>query len=462
MNWLFLSCIVAISIGTRLVLGSVIPGMHEYEAIFLYGSDILVIFFISWSLWQGRKIIRRLFHENGGVLIFVLFIAALTSLWSAPSFWLGLYGFIRLFILIGFAYTVGVVAWPAKAFRAALITIAVIALIQSIIGIAQFSLQESVGLQIFGEPSLVSYAGSASTINIEGGRVLRAYGTFPHPNVYAGFLALGLLTLSYFYLWCESQLKKDIFNHPRNWWNWRHGIAALNLYIRHRYFYLRLLLAAAAFLTTVGLVLSFSRSGWIAAIIGSITLCVGALRARFGVGAVIRLALMLGSCVTICYLMFAPLIIPRSQFERTDPAVNERLIYGQIGVDVLSDSVGGVGVGNQVLYGVQNELYQKYGLTKIWNWEPIHNLFILIGAELGWLGLLSFLVFLGMIVFGEKSRTLWKTASLEWVIVMAMLFALMATGLFDHYLWTIQAGKIMLWLVIGLCLSRLPVAKKAG
>ncbi len=455
MTWLLVLCIAVLPIGTRFLLGSVIPGIHEYEIILFYGSDVLALLLIGWVVWRRKAALESLFHEHGGALLFVFMVAAAASTILAPSVELGVYSLLRLCLLVAFAYAVGVISGAAKVFKAALITIAIVAVTQSMIGIAQFSRQESLGLQFFGEPSLASYAGSASTIEIEGGRVLRAYGTFPHPNILAGFLALGLLSLAYWYLRCEQQLRQDIFNHPRTWWNWRHALAALKLYLKHRYFYLRLLIAAGSFTTIIGLVFTLSRSGWIAAAVGVGVLCLATIRSRAGAAAALRLVLMLGVCVVIMYQLFSPIITPRAQFTRTEPAVNERIIYGEMGLDMLSGAIGGVGIGNQVLYGVRSHMYQQHGLPRAWSWEPVHNLYLLIGAELGWLGLLSFLLFLGMVAWSKRSRELWRAASPEWAIVMAMLVALLVAGLFDHYLWTIQPGRLMLWLVIGLCLSQL-------
>jgi hypothetical protein len=178
-------------------------------------------------------------------------ITASSSACLAPSVGLGFYSLARLGVFIIFAYSVGIVSGAAKAFRAAIVAVAVMAVLQSIVGILQFSHQESIGLQMLGEPILSSYVGGVSTIEIGGGRILRAYGTFPHPNILAGFLALGLVSLAYWYLWFEQQLRREIFNHPRTWWNWQHALTALKLYVRHRYFYLRLLVASGAFLVVI-------------------------------------------------------------------------------------------------------------------------------------------------------------------------------------------------------------------
>jgi O-antigen ligase len=462
MTWLLVLCVAVLPLGTRFFLGSVIPGVHEYEAILFYGSDILALLLIGWVLMRRKTALQSLFHNHGGAFLFAFLIVATASACIAPSVGLGFYSLIRLCVLVAFAYSVGVVTSVAKVFKAGLVTIALVAVLQSVVGILQFSRQESIGLQMFGEPALTAYLGGVSTIEIAGGRVLRAYGTFPHPNILAGFLAIGLIVLAYWYLWCEERLRQAIFNHPRTWWNWQHTIAALKLYVRHPYFYLRLLVASGAFLVTIGLVLSLSRSGWIAATVGIATLCLGTMKTRAGAAAALRLVLMLGVCVAISYTMFSPIISPRAQFNRSERAVDERLIYGRIGLDMMASTVAGVGIGNQVLYGVNNHLYQERGLVRSWNWEPIHNLYLLIGAELGWLGLLSFLIFLGVLAWSGRSRELWRAASLEWVVVMAMFFALLSAGLFDHYLWTIQAGRLMLWLVIGLCLSRFITSKKSA
>ena len=458
MIWFFLAAVAVIPVGTRLLIGTVIPGFHEYEAIFLYGSDIVMLLLLCLAWRRHHLRARELFRGSGGLFLVVMLIAAGAAAVTAPSAWLAVYGIGRLALLMLFAFAIGALAGKKQLLQAVLAVISIMTLLQAGIAISQFKLQGSVGLSKFGEPQLLTYAGSTSTISAEGGRVLRVYGTFPHPNVLAAFLVLGILSLAYWYLWCEQEIRlsfRATTRNPVSRWTSREYLRVLNSYLKHRYFYLRLATAAAMFVVLLALALTFSRTGWFAGVVGMLCLALLTLRSkmhdgRAAHGAVLRLLLMVAVCAAAVYLLFAPLIGPRVEVRTTEPAVSERLTYTDIGLQLVGDSFGGVGAGNQVLYSVNHNLYQERGLTNVWDWEPVHNLYLLVASELGLLGLLSFLAFLGMVTW----QLVRQQATLESAVVLALLAAMLVAGLFDHYLWDLQPGRLMLWLVIGLALSQ--------
>lgn len=454
LSWLVAIVVAVLPFGTRLFVASTISGFHEYEALFFYGTDIVILIFIWWVWRHHRAAVSSLFHRAGGPPLAAMLIAGLSAALGAPSLGLAIYGLLRLAMLMTFAYCLGVTLSTKKIFEVALVTLAVVAVAQACVGLAQFKQQGSVGFQKFGEPALISYTGAASTIQAEGGRVLRVYGTFPHPNVFAAFMVFGLLSLAYWYLWCEEQLSAALFTHPRQWWTLPRALKTLNVYLTHRYFYLRLLIAAATFLVTLGLVLSFSRSGWLASAIAMLFYALLTIYNRRAVGGALRLVLMVAACATAAILLFQPIVFPRASLTFTEPAVAERLSYNDLGGALALQNPGGVGPSNQVLYSVREHLYQDYGFTQVWKWEPIHNLYLLITVEFGWLGLLSFLVFLGMVTW-QLARGL----NSERALALALLCAMLVVGLFDHYLWDLQPGRLMLWFAVGLCLSQVNTSR---
>jgi len=98
----------------------------------------------------------------------------------------------------------------------------------------------------------------------------------------------------------------------------------------------------------------------------------------------------------------------------------------------------GVGIGGFVL-----QLAERAGEGYIV--EPVHNLFLLAGAELGIPGLL---ILVGLVIL--LARGIAKTKKLESVLAGATLTGLGVIGLFDHYLWTLAPGRLMLGLALGL------------
>ena len=98
----------------------------------------------------------------------------------------------------------------------------------------------------------------------------------------------------------------------------------------------------------------------------------------------------------------------------------------------------GVGVGSCII-----ELARRAGEGYIV--EPAHNILLLAGAELGILGIL--IVITIMVFFAYR---LIRTQNQNAILVGAVLTGLGLIGLFDHYVWTLAPGRMMLGLVIGL------------
>ena len=76
--------------------------------------------------------------------------------------------------------------------------------IQSILGLLQFILQSDLGLQFLGEPSISSDIKGIAKVRLKNFVLFRSYGTLPHPNLLAAFIALAALNF-------PNKLKKYSF-----------------------------------------------------------------------------------------------------------------------------------------------------------------------------------------------------------------------------------------------------------
>ena len=442
-QYLFYLVLVLLPFSTRQFLDSVIPGVHEYEALFLYASDIFILIFLLRILFTSHHPTHTLNEPSFRKLflpLFVFIFSAAVSTYVAPSFALANYDFIRLGLLVMFAIAIPVVMRQKGVFTRTMVLISMLALFQAGIGIYQFSRQASAGLAVLGEPSLVSYGGSTSTIPAEGGRFIRSYGTFPHPNIYGGFLILGLLSLCYLYLLNDKKL-----------YVWRYTKTVyenFKLFITNRCFYLRLLITGGLFVIILGLLISFSRGAWLAALVALLVMGVLGI-ARGYWKPMLRLTFVVVAVGAVLIAVLSPIILPRAELHVGQPAVDYRLTYNEVAFNVMTANPFGVGIGNQVLYSVDSGIFKYFGLTRVWEWEPVHNLYLLVGAEIGLMGLLSFIAFLAIVIW----HALKHSAELAEIAVLALFSGVLTLGLFDHYLWTIQPGRMMLWLAIGLALS---------
>jgi O-antigen ligase len=98
----------------------------------------------------------------------------------------------------------------------------------------------------------------------------------------------------------------------------------------------------------------------------------------------------------------------------------------------------GVGIGSFII-----ELGRRAGEGYVV--EPAHNILLIAAAELGLPGLLIVISLLAMFAY-----RLFKTQTPNAILAGAALTGLGVVSLFDHYLWTLAPGRVMLGLLIGL------------
>ncbi len=262
------------------------------------------------------------------------------------------------------------------------VSLAIFGTLQSFIGLIQFIFHKSLGLYFLGESFLSPLNKDLARVFVDGGRLLRAYGTFPHPNILAAFLILSLLSIYFFY-------NKNL----------------LSLFV------------AAIFINWLGLILTFSRAGWIIGII------VSALFLLINYNKDLFLIIFL-TLITLS-LIFSWVILPRINFSYQDFSIQNRLSDYQFAWE-----------------RVKEKPWTGHGLTLAMGERPIHNLYLTIAVEIGLAGLILFLIFIGYMFILNSLP-----------ILKLMLLSLVLFGLFDHFLWTLRPGLIMFWLVSGLTLT---------
>lgn len=98
-----------------------------------------------------------------------------------------------------------------------------------------------------------------------------------------------------------------------------------------------------------------------------------------------------------------------------------------------------IGVGLNNFISQLPNYWQNIGLT-YWL-QPVHNIFLLVAAETGLLGLAIFLWFLIL--------TLKKLLVTNYQLLIT-LSAILALGLFDHYWLTLQQPQLLFTIVLGL------------
>ncbi|MGC9602970.1 MAG: O-antigen ligase family protein [Minisyncoccia bacterium] len=428
MKWGTLLFLFALPLGTKKFLFTFPTPFSnfytsEYNSAFLFGTDILIIallflagrgFFVRLRIWFRQYKLPAIF--------LLLFLAiSLLSVLSAGYGSFVVYSFIHmtLTVLAGLLVAFSLSEYTVS-FRSALAAVSISAAFESIVGFLQFVLGKSVGLWFLGETVFDSGTPGIAKITVNGEQLVRAYGTMPHANILAGFLVLGLLALFYLFLREEKPIFKSLE-------------------------------VAGIFVVLAGLFLTFSRSGWITAAIATVLLILWELFAdKERRKRVVRLFLVIFVSCLLLLVFLGWAIFPRAALSSGEGPVADRWTYNKIGTELILSHPLGVGIGNELFYAYRNGFFEKYGVNSLGQWQPIHNLYLMVGTETGILGIVSFLVFIVLLVLSGFKEKMFRIISSELRVSLVMLIALLLFGLFDHFLWDLQLGRLMFWVTIGI------------
>jgi O-antigen ligase len=289
-------------------------------------------------------------------------------------------------------------------------------LIQCAVGFTQMMLQHFVGLgPRFGELPVRPHDPWVSVVFAGSARILRTYGLSGHPNVLGGHAVAGLiLTYGLAVKW------------PRVW---------------------RALIMVAWFMLWVLLLITFSRSAWLATLAGGLAAAALLIRGRWldwrAIVPIAQLAIVSLMCIVVFAIAFQPFLVGRFQTS-TEPyetlSITERETMIQVAGRLIETYPWtGVGAANFSLAS------RAFGDPLGW----AHNVPLLIASELGLAGLALFVVMLGTMCLTGWRR--WQVGSFDFwqALVGGALVGLSTVMLFDHYLWTAPQGTLLWALLAG-------------
>ncbi|MFA5871870.1 MAG: O-antigen ligase family protein [Parcubacteria group bacterium] len=306
------------------------------------------------------------------------------------------------------------------------------------LGIIQFIMGHSIGLSVIGE-SYVSYETSGvAKIIIDGAKHIRAYGTFPHPNILAGFLLIPIFVIFGRFV-SISRFREYSTNDKWLSSSWLR--TEKNTTISHETNFLpksKSVLSILLLINLAGLGVTFSRS----AILG---LVFGLIFYAFHVNRIKQMA----SIFIPTLILLITLSIPAINFLNKHSSIfssqtlEERKVFENVSHETIySHPLHGVGIGQFVI----NE-YKLYPNMEGWQYQPEHNSFILIFGELGAIGFILFLLFLIYLITSSK-----KNMSLTDIVFYCIIISFTFILLFDHYFWDIKIGLITF--ALGITLSK--------
>ncbi|MFA7662587.1 MAG: O-antigen ligase family protein [Patescibacteria group bacterium] len=407
---------------TRLILktGELAGNPWEYGTMSLYGLDILLAILVLFGLeyfvnFVFEKIdFKKTLWIPCAVLFFV-WVCVVNFLEADKLF--ALYWSIRFFLVLFF----GIVVWSVKP-KLKYISLALLSAgtIQAILAIWQFISQQVIGCKWLGMASQKGMDLGVSVIEIADERWLRAYGSFSHPNILAGFLVLVILATTYLATNYKNPLKiKERYINP----------GYFNFFIP---------------LLFIGLTLTFCRSAFVALVISLVALGIFIfIKNRHELEDFKKTSLVLVTCVIIFGIIF-------SSFASQRIAVDSRLEQKSLDQRQSQFEVSSALIQAKPIlgYGVGNFTKAWHELDpnlSSWDYQPMHNVFLLILTETGLIGLLLFLATLFFKVFQNKAKV-----NRVQIFKFILLLAILILSFFDHYLWSFNSGLILWWLILGL------------
>ncbi len=406
-QFLFYLLLFSTPFQTRKILWQQNWYFNEWQAISIYGTDILLAILIGFWFFRGAK--PKVAHYDYFLFAFVA-ISAL-SIKNSSNIYISAWSVLKLVEFVVFYFYIKSYAINAFGFIPSLLALISGALFQSVVAIWQFFRQSDLGLRILGESLLgKDMTGIASFFNLHGEKVIRAYGTTPHPNVLAAYLFLAIF--AFYFLWIYKNISKLYLL--------VYGLALLAFFFT--FARVMILLFFLNFLTRALLVrLKFKGKYWNRKL------------------ALLFLATLI---VVVAFSVFYwPEAVSRIKISSGEEAVQLRIFYNKESLSSLNWF--GVGSGNFV-----NWLMAKDPNIPRYLYQPVHNIYLLAYSETGILGVSAFLLFLFFLAKDFIYRT--HMAKLYHYSFFLIFLSTLFMGFFDHFLLTLQQGRLMFWLIAAL------------
>ncbi len=377
-------------------------GYFEYGTISLYLTDILLVFvFVMFFLCQTGQNIRDdtdIIWILVGIFEFFVFV----SIFFAPETKLATYAYVRfLFGLTLFFLVLN----SLFDFKKLLISFLVGSFIEAMLGIWQFLFQTSFESKWLGIASHFAWALGDSVVETTTSRWLRAYGSLDHPNIFGGLMAVSILFLFFF-------IKR-----------------------RNSIFYIVLSIYWTA------LIFSFSRTAWLGVLAGLFFYFLFSIYKRECRSFLIKPLLSIFVLTAILGFVYSDLFFTRlnNQNRLEIQSNRERISLLEEAKHLMKKHIiFGAGVGNY-----STAVFKEIDNSRpSYTYQPVHNVFFLIGVELGILGLISFLIFLFYLAHLLVQKHNFDALSILLSILIMMMF--------DHWWWSLHFGVLLFWFVLGI------------
>lgn len=294
-----------------------------------------------------------------------------------------------------------------------------LSLFECAIAMIQYVSQSPLGLKCIGECDITHYSFSITgakrwIFDAAGANdfLIRASGTFPHPNMLGGFLFCALMSTLYLYF---TELKKK-------------------------------LILLGILLQVSTLFLTFSRAALIAFAAASTLYILLQIKMPSTRKIALELALPLIGTVALCIFLLYPQLAARGGIVNYNKLVQgadtERIAYQKIALNMIKQHPF-LGIGLNA-FQIESPHYQIDDKTLP---SRVHNIYLLIAAETGLIGAGCFFLFLLSLLRHARRALLTQ----EGPFLLLLFFGLLFIGGCDFYLLCTPHGQILFFAIAALC-----------
>lgn len=393
------------------------PWEQGTVAIYVSWFPVLATIILGWSFARRTMNKKSFLVLSVCSLIFILTSLAAIIFSDPDTRLIRSTAMLQWWIQCSMLFSFATVLWRAGITVSVLIDWFIISMLPHIgLGIMQYVFQTSPASTMFGVAQHVPSQLGVSVIEHDGIRILRAYGGFPHPNIFGGLLALTMILIVK-KLSFVIETKKSVF------------------------YFVSLIGCSMA------LIFTYSRSAWIAVIIALFVCAVHLFRESRGSNIGMRAVYLAYACIGITCFSVA-LSQAKHIFTRFNPSARLETKSLSTRTQGLQDGIAlfikkplfGSGV-HAALLDISAHATRSVFSEPV---EPPHLAYLLLLLECGIVGLFAFIVLCVYFL----PRSIWRTPLL---IIGIIAF-------FDHYLVSLWAGQSLVMLCV--LLSFLPYIQK--
>lgn len=382
-------------------------GPWEYGVLSVYAVELLVL----GAFFLLRRPVLRREHQLPVRLMGVVLLAVLLSVPFSLDPELSFMAWLHV-VIAGLLFVILLDQRVSP--RHALLAFAAGLIIPAMLGFSQVFTGVSPSSSLLGLASHEAADLGTSVVEGDDGRLLRAYGSFGHPNVFGGYLAMGILAATLAF-GMEKKGKRD-------------GGTSLAI-------------IAISVVMGFALVLTFSRSAWIAFVLALLVWAFFMLwKAQSRLKSFLPIICLTLIAVVVAGVVFRDPILVRTNptFDLEERSISEREAQYRTFPAVVEGRVL-LGVGAGVYTGALAIV--EPGLPS-WSYQPIHNAPLLILGETGVVGLLAVIAWAVSVDRVNYRRI--RQRSVGAIGGIALGTILLVVALLDHYMWSSWSGLALM------------------